>query len=277
MCLRQITSRKNPRVKDAIKLRGRRARQRQGRFLIDGVREIQRAIDAGIELEETFVSDGFQENDVCQLLVDQLKTSGNQVIYVTEEVSRKLVYGGRDQGAVTVARTPTITLDELKLTASPMIAVLEGVEKPGNVGAILRIADAVGISALVVTGKGTDLYNPNTVRASVGTLFTVPVCMASIRETLAWLSQYNLTVVATSPDGATCYSDVDFVAGFAAVLGSEASGLSPAWEASGITSVRVPMQGVGDSLNVAATAAVIFYESLRQRGTVEREARTRPP
>ena len=161
-------------------------------------------------------------------------------------------------------------LSDLRLPPNPLVAVLEGLEKPGNVGAILRSADAAGVDAVIVADGRTDLYNPNTIRASLGTVFRENVCEATTAETIEWLRNRELTIVAARPDAEQSYSEVDFRSGAAIVLGSEADGLSDAWRGTNITPVRLPMLGMADSLNVSTTAAVLFYEALRQRGQSRR-------
>jgi TrmH family RNA methyltransferase len=148
----------------------------------------------------------------------------------------------------------------------PLVGVLEGAEKPGNVGAVLRSADGAGLSALIVADGGTDLFNPNAIRASLGTIFTVPVATATTAETIDWLTGHGLAVYAARVDGSVPYTVADFRRPAAIVLGSEAEGLTAAWAGDWLTAVRLPMQGAADSLNVSATAAVLFYEALRQRG-----------
>ncbi len=162
---------------------------------------------------------------------------------------------------------PCAALADLKLPDSALVAVLAGVEKPGNVGAVLRSADAAGASAVIAADAGTDLYNPNCIRASLGTVFTLPVCAASEVETLAYLRRERLAIYAARlDDTAIDYRQVQFAPRAAIVLGSEAVGLSDAWRGADIQAVKLPMLGVADSLNVSATAAVLFYEALRQRG-----------
>jgi TrmH family RNA methyltransferase len=185
---------------------------------------------------------------------------------VTPDVFSKLAFGDRHDGLVVVAETPHRGLDELQLPTHPLVAVLEGIEKPGNLGAILRSADAAGIHAVIVADPRTDLYNPNTIRASLGTVFRENVCEATSAETIGWLRTHGLPIIAARPDAETLYDDVDFRNGAAIVLGSEAKGLSDAWRGANITAVRLPMLGIADSLNVSTTAAVLFYEALRQRG-----------
>jgi TrmH family RNA methyltransferase len=185
---------------------------------------------------------------------------------VTPTVFEKLAFGQRGEGLVAVAETPQRSLDDLRLSSDALVAVLEGVEKPGNVGAVLRSADAAGVAALILAGGGTDLFNPNAIRASLGAIFTLPVAAAASSEVRRWLLREGFSIHAACVDGATCYTQVSFLGRTAMVLGSEAEGLTDLWRGEGITSVRLPMQGVVDSLNVSATAAVLFFEAQRQRG-----------
>jgi TrmH family RNA methyltransferase len=294
-----ITSPQNPRVKNAIKLRDARQRYRQGRMIIDGARELLRALRAGVEFIEVFVCDELCTSIECrQLLAALAKPVAHEgppaIIHVSAAVFAKIAYGARAEGVVGVAKTPAASLADLTLPQNPLVAVLEGLEKPGNVGAVLRSADAAGVSALIVCDAGTDLFNPNTIRASLGTIFTVPTCAASADETLMWLRQRRLAIFTATSDAPTEYTNVDLAQPCAIVLGSEATGLSDNWRpdalsrkppappgnkallgatglpssgspAEVITPIRLPMLGVADSLNVSAAAAVLFYEALRQR------------
>jgi TrmH family RNA methyltransferase len=185
----------------------------------------------------------------------------------------KLAFGNRVEGLVAVAEPPRRTLADLALPADALVAIVEGVEKPGNLGAILRTADAAGIAALVVSDGGTDLYNPNAIRASLGAIFSIPVCQAATDATLEWLRISAFRILATRVDGAALYSEADFRGRVAIVLGSEARGLSPAWDTAEAISITLPMLGSVDSLNLSATAAVLFYEALRQRGLRDRSDR----
>jgi TrmH family RNA methyltransferase len=166
-----------------------------------------------------------------------------------------------------VAPTPRPTLAEWSLPADAIVAVVEGAEKPGNIGAILRTADAVGVAGLIVADGGTDLYNPNAIRASLGAIFTVPVCQASADETLAWLRNNRFRILAARVDADLEYTQAGFRGRTAIVLGSEARGLGSRWQGADVTSVKLPLLGRVDSLNLSATAAVLFYEALRQRGS----------
>jgi TrmH family RNA methyltransferase len=154
----------------------------------------------------------------------------------------------------------------LGLPANALVVVLEAIEKPGNVGAILRSADAAGVDAVIIADGRTDLYNPNTIRASLGTVFRQNICEASSTDTVAWLRARELKIIAARPDAATLYTKANLCTGVAIVLGSESAGLTSAWSAADITAVHLPMHGLADSLNVSTTAAVLFYEALRQRG-----------
>lgn len=270
MPLPTVTSLQNPRVKEAVKLRDRKGREQQGRILIEGVREIGRALAAGVDITEAFVCEPLcSDEPATELLAELRQRKKISLLSVSEQVMSKLAFGEREEGLIAIARPPQRSLDDLaaatKRTAPRVFAVVEGVEKPGNLGAILRTADAAGVSGLIVASGGTDLFNPNAIRASLGAIFTVLVCSATSAETLAWLRQQKLRIFATRVGAALPYSEADFTASAAIVLGSEARGISPLWTGSDITPISLPMLGSVDSLNLSATAAILFYESLRQR------------
>jgi RNA methyltransferase, TrmH family len=261
-----ITSIQNPRVKAAAQLRERRGRDEQERIIIDGVREIGRALAAGVKLVELYYFDELCHSAEHERLIHQASVAGTELFAVTPRVMEKLAFGNRVEGVVAVAQPPQRKLADLPLAADALLAVVEGVEKPGNLGAILRTADAAGLAGLIVADGGTDLYNPNTIRASLGAIFTVPVCQVGSGETLDWLRAGGFRLVAARVDGPLLYTQYDFrVARTAIVLGSEARGLGPQWQGDAVTSIKLPMLGRVDSLNLSATAAVLFYEALRQR------------
>jgi TrmH family RNA methyltransferase len=265
MAQQHITSRQNARVKDAAKLRDRRARERQSRFVIDGAREILRAVAAGVEVVEAFVCEPLCVDAEARDAAAKLGGTSAEIATVTEEVFEKLCFGEGRDGLVAVAATPQRGLDQLQLPAAPLVAVIEGIEKPGNVGAVLRSADGAGVDAVIVADPRTDLFNPNTIRASLGTVFGAGVCTATTAEALAWLRRLEIPVYAARPEATLNYAEADYRRGAAIVLGSEAEGLSAAWNGVGVTPVALPMRGAADSLNVSATAAVLFYEARRQR------------
>ncbi len=260
-----ITSLQNPHVKNAVRLRDRRHREKQGQILIDGARELRRAMDGGVQLIEVFVCEPLCRSQEARQLLATLPSTGAVVYSVAELVFGRLAFGDRAEGVLGVAAMPEATLDRLRLPELPLVAVLEGVEKPGNVGAVLRSADAAGLSALIAADPQTDLYNPNAVRASLGTIFSMPVASATVADALRWLRRHDLAIFAARVDGPIPYTEADFRGPAAIVLGSEAQGLTAAWSGPEVTAIRLPMRGVADSLNVSATAAVLFYEALRQR------------
>jgi TrmH family RNA methyltransferase len=262
-----ITSLQNRRVKDAVRLRERRGRQQQDRLIIDGVRELRRAMEGGVELEAVFWCESACSGDDARTVLEAARAGGAELLEVTDDVFAKVAFGDRAEGLVGVARTPHRKLAALRaaLPERPLVAVLERVEKPGNVGAVVRSADGAGISAVILADAVTDLYNPNAIRASLGTIFTLPVCSTTGCEAFAWLRNQGLQVIATRVDGAVPYTDIDYTEPTAIVLGSEAAGLSTTWRGEGVTAAQLPMLGKADSLNVSATAAVLFYEAWRQR------------
>ncbi|HZZ28170.1 MAG TPA: RNA methyltransferase [Pirellulales bacterium] len=268
----KITSTANPRVKAAAKLRNPRQRVQQGRFMINGVREIGRALDGRFTLQELYICREECTGSECEQLLRRLENANAPQFEVSSAVFSVLAYGSRAEGVLAVAEIPQRSLAELSLPRNPLVAVLEGVEKPGNLGAVLRSADGAGISAVIVAEADVDLYNPNAIRASLGAIFTLPVLAASSDETIAWLRAQKLKIFAARVDAAVDYAACNFTDSCALVLGSEAEGLSDTWRnnsATGddMTAIRLPMRGAVDSLNVSATAAVLFYEALRQRST----------
>jgi RNA methyltransferase, TrmH family len=265
-----ITSVHNPRVKLAARLRDHRQRKQEQRILIDGAREISRAFAAGVALQEVFVCPELCGSGESRQLLAALANSGAEVLEVSPAVFARLAFGERAEGVVATAALPRQRLEDIVLPDNPLVCVLEGVEKPGNIGAVLRSADGAGISALVLAGPRTDLFNPNAIRASLGTIFTLPVASAPAEEVLAWLRERGMQILAARVEGAAVYTDIDYRLATAVVLGSEAEGLSPLWTGGDVRAVRLPMLGAADSLNVSVSAAVVFYEALRQRTRLDR-------
>jgi TrmH family RNA methyltransferase len=191
----------------------------------------------------------------------------------SEAVFAKLAFGERSEGLVAIVRIPSLELDAVALPADPLVAVVEGVEKPGNLGAILRTADGAAVDAVVAASPRTDLFNPNAIRASAGTIFSIPLAAADTSDVLAWLRGGGLRIVAARVDAPQRYTDVDLTGPLALVVGAEAEGLGDAWSAADIVAVHLPMLGVADSLNVSVSAAILFYEARRQRGEPVRTTR----
>ncbi len=264
-----IDSRHNTTLKAALALREREARLAQGQTLVDGAREALRVLDAGTTVARAFVCRGLIRSDDAERVLRQLGERGAEVVQVSERAHDRLAYGNRRDGIVLVVDVPPHALDDLDIPPDPLVLVTEDVEKPGNLGAILRTADGAGCAAVLAIG-GTDLFNPNVVRASVGTIFTVPVAATTADQAIAWLRRRRIRAVAAVVGAATSYFDADLSGSVALILGSEADGLSAAWHDSQIEAVSIPMAGTADSLNVSVAAAILAYESRRQREATER-------
>lgn len=261
-----ITSLRNPRVMQAAQLRDARQRRKQGRFLIDGMREIQRAVQGGIQLDELYVCPELARCEADRQWPHPLAGHAGAAFRISAPVMSKLAYGDRAESLLAVGLSRVRTLLELQLPPEPLIAVLCGIEKPGNLGAVLRSADGAGVHAVVVADAAADLFNPNTIRASLGTVFTQPVVQAAQDEALAWLREHSFRILAARVDATVPHHKADFRGRTAIVLGSEAAGLDERWQGADFTAIALAMRGQADSLNVSATAAVLFYEAARQRG-----------
>jgi RNA methyltransferase, TrmH family len=261
-----LTSRANPRVSAVAALRARRERDRRGLTIVDGAREVRRAIESGVGIDEVFVCEPLLAGPDARAALDALEAAGVKPVTTSEGVFEKLAFGGRSEGLVAVIRIPDLSLDRLELPADPLVVVIEGVEKPGNVGAALRSADGAGADALIASSPRTDLFNPNAIRASAGTVFTVPLAAASSNDVFAWLGAHGLRIVTARVDAERAYTDADLRGPLAIVLGAEVDGLTDTWSGPGVEPIAIPMRGIADSLNVSASAAVLLYEARRQRG-----------
>ena len=263
-----LTSAANPRLRAAAALRDRRVRVRTGLLLVDGAREVARALDGGVTLVEAFVAAEAPAGPELAALLARLAAIDVPLVPVAPKLLGMLAYGERASGIVAVATVPDTSLPALQLSLpAPLVGILEDVEKPGNLGAVCRSADGAGLDALIAAGSAGSVepWNPNAVRASLGTVFTLAVAVATTADVLAWLRENGLRIVAARVDGSVPYTEVDMAGPVALVLGSEARGLTDAWSGSDVTAVRLPMHGRADSLNVAAAAAILFYEARRQR------------
>lgn len=269
-----IESTRNPRVRAALELRERRGREAVGATLVDGVRELGRALEGGAQVVEAFVDHARLTAD-GHALVARLAEAGVPIVRAGRAVIERLGYGDRSEGVVAIVRVPDTSLAAIRLPEDPLVVVVEAVEKPGNLGAILRSADATGADAVIAADPATDLFNPNAVRASLGTIFTVPVASGDGPSVRAWLASNGLRLLAARVDGDDVFDGVDLRGPLAIVLGSEATGLTDGWRGPGIDAVRLPMLGVADSLNVSVAAAVLLYEARRQRGRPPARDRSR--
>jgi RNA methyltransferase, TrmH family len=266
-----IASPSNPRLKATARLRDRRQRDETGLTLVDGAREVRRALDAGAGIVEAFVCEPLLAGENARAALDALAAHSIPTISTTEAAFAKVAFGDRADGLVAVVRIPPMRLDDLALPDDPLIVVIEGVEKPGNLGAVLRSADGAGVDALIAASPRTDLMNPNAIRASAGTIFSVPLASASTDEVIDWLGRRSIPIVATLVDAGTLYTDADMTGPLAIAFGTEATGLAAPWRAPGVNGIRLPMLGIADSLNVSVSAAVVLYEARRQR---DRHTRT---
>ncbi|MCS6827256.1 MAG: RNA methyltransferase [Caldilinea sp.] len=264
-----LTSPHNPHVKETVKLEKRSERSRRRLTLVEGVREVRRALAAGIVPVEAFLCPeiAMEEGmgDVVAML-ERLDAQRRTHLYtVTQAVFARLAVREESGGVVLVIPFLETALDRLPQRTRPFFAVIDRPEKPGNLGAILRTADAAGVDGVIVCG-GVDVHNPNVVRASLGTLFTVPVAEATAPEAIAWLKGRGIHLVAATPDASVLYTAVDMRGPVAVVMGSEAEGLSREWLSAADVQVAIPMAGQADSLNLATATALMLYEVVRQRG-----------
>lgn len=264
-----LSSVQNPRIKEVIHLKERRERDKTGLFIIEGYRELLRAVDANVPINQLFFCEELFLGSNEGALIARLRMRGAQLFACTETVFRKLSYRDRPDGLVAIAPQQHRTLQDLQgqlsEVTSPFLVVAEAIEKPGNLGTILRSSDAVGVDALIVCDRCTDTHNPNVVRASVGTLFTVPVIESEGQATLQWLKERNIAILAATPSAELEFTEVDMTKPLAIVVGTEQLGLSELWMKNATIQVRIPMQGVADSLNVAMATTLLLYEALRQR------------
>jgi len=259
----EISSLQNPRIKQLIALEKPRERRQQGLFVVEGVREVSLAIQSGLVLRSLFICPSFFRGDKNYPIED----GGAEVFHLTDEVFAKVAVREGTGGVIALLESREHGLDRLPETANPLYLILEKVEKPGNIGAMLRTADAAGLSGVIVCDPATDFYNPNVIRSSVGCVFTVPVACASNEEVLEWLRKRNIrSYAAALIDSATSYHQHDFTVPSAILLGSESDGLSDFWLRNSDEQVIISMRGRIDSMNVSNAAAVLVFEALRQRG-----------
>ncbi len=262
-----ISSVQNPQIKALVRLRNRRERDHTRRFLIEGYRELRRAVDRGVEIETLYVCEALFLGPNEPELIAAARAAGAAVVDVDVEPFKKASYRDRPEGLIAVARQFETALDSLPASPTPLFLVVESIEKPGNLGTMLRTADAAGVSAVIVNDPTTDPFNPNVVRASLGCLFTVPLAVASTEETLDRLRSAGVRTVATTPDTSTLLWDADLTGAVAIVVGSEQYGLSDEWLEHAVERVRIPMSGDADSLNAAMAAGVALFEAVRQRSS----------
>jgi RNA methyltransferase, TrmH family len=260
-----ITSTTNERIKALVRLRSRRHRDRTGHFLVEGYREITRALDAPLAIETLFVCPTLFLGGNEPALVDRARGTGAEIVDVAEAPFRKASYRERPEGLLAVALRFDTGLDRIELVGTPLVLVAQSIEKPGNLGTMLRTAAAAAVSGVIIADPTTDPFNPNVVRASLGHLFTVPLAVADTSAAIEHLRSHGVTIIATTPDAADPYYAADLTGPTALVVGSEQYGLSDEWLDAADRLVVIPMPGPADSLNAAAAAAVVLFEAVRQR------------
>ena len=293
-----ITSVQNPRVKAVVALQQKSAeRRRTGLFVVEGRREVEHCVEMGLEVVEVFVCEemgGWNCDQVAANRTEEMKktegmkeaegmketkkaegmrgvkvaevTRGVKVTEVTRGVYEKMAYRGGTEGVMAVVKSEERRLEELELRENPLIVVVERVEKPGNLGAILRSADAAGADAVVVCDPLTDLWNPNLIRSSIGAVFTVPCVACGSEECIEFLKAHGIQILTAQLQDSELYYDTDMRRGTAIVMGTEATGLTDVWREAADAHIRIPMLGRLDSLNVSVSAAILLYEAVRQRG-----------
>lgn len=256
-----ISSVQNPRVKAVLALQQKSAeRRRTGLFVVEGRRELEHCVEERFEVESVYVCKEMvgEGEDVW---IDRL-----EVIEVTRAVYEKMAYRGSTEGMIAVVKERKLQLGDLRLREKPLLMVVERVEKPGNLGAILRSADAAGVDAVIVCDALTDLWNPNLIRSSIGAVFTVPCVLCGSDECICFLKERGVQILTAQLQDSEEYYDVDMKQGTAIVMGTEATGLTEVWRQAADAHIRIPMLGRLDSLNVSVSAAVLLYEAVRQRG-----------
>jgi len=260
----EIISPANPRIKQLIALRRRRSREQSGVTLVEGLAEIELALTAGVRPPALYYCRQLATAESLSL-ADRAAALGTEVIHLSRPVFEKVSYREGPDGWLAVVPAVETELAAVQLPPRPLVLICAGLEKPGNLGAILRTADAAGVAAVIAADPVTDWGNPNVVRASKGTVFSVPVASATTAEVLDWTAKHGLQIVAATPEATTLVTDTDLTGATAITVGAEQTGLPPDWLDSASVRVRIPMFGKADSLNVSTSAAIIAYEAVRQR------------
>lgn len=261
--MKQITSSQNPFIKSLILLQEKaKARKQTGSFLIEGMREIELAIKGNYELETIL----FLPELVSEQQLSKLSYNRSELIEISKDVYQKLAYRDTTEGILAVAKTKSSQLGNLQLPKNPLILIMEAIEKPGNIGAMLRTCDAANVDAVIISNLKTDLYNPNIIRSSVGCLFTNQIATASSEETIAFLQKNNINIYSATLQNSTSYHTQDYTKPTALVVGTETTGLSKLWREKATQNIIIPMQGEIDSMNVSVAAAILIFEAKRQRG-----------
>lgn len=262
--IKQITSLQNPLVKQWITIKEKsRVRKRSGVFMIEGFREISLAIKGGYQIETLI----FNPELISASEVEKLAQDKTQLVEISNDIYQRLAYRETTEGVLAITKSKNNTLDALSFDSNtPLILVAEAPEKPGNIGALLRTADAANIDAVIIANPKTDLYNPNIIRSSVGCVFTNQVATGTTTEIIDFLKQNNINIYCAALQASEHYHIQDFTKATAIVVGTEATGLTDEWLAHSTQNIIIPMQGAIDSMNVSVAAGILVFEAKRQRG-----------
>jgi TrmH family RNA methyltransferase len=261
-----ITSAQNAKIKNLKKLEKHSERVEQKVFLIEGLREMVLAYRAGYTLTSLFICQEILKPNKDYPLDEVLRHSSVAIHYISKSVYDSLAYRETTEGVVATASPKKLLLGDLALKVNPLILVIEAVEKPGNLGAMLRTCDAAGVDAVIICDPKTDVYNPNVIRSSIGTIFTNPIAVCETQEAIDFLKSKGIKTFAAELEAERLYHQQDFKQASAIVVGTEATGLSNEWIRAADEKIKIPMLGKIDSLNVSVSAAVLLFEALRQRG-----------
>ncbi len=262
-----ITSTQNAKVKHVVALQQKSAlRRKEGLFVVEGRRELIHCLEAGYKVIECFILENLERLDNLENL-EILETLENlsPLIPVSPQVYEKMAYRGSTEGVIAVVREKQLSLDDLRLSSDPLVIALERVEKPGNLGAVLRSADAAKADAVIICDPLTDLYNPNLIRSSIGAVFSVPCVACSSETCIAFLKARGIQILTAQLQDSSLYYDTDMRRGTAIVMGTESTGLTDQWRQAADAHIRIPMLGKLDSLNVSVSAAILLFEAVRQR------------
>lgn len=264
MAEQYISSVQNPKVKHLVALQQKSAERRKaGLFVVEGCRELQHCLDAGFEVDSIFYCPSIMQERGDQL--PGAYVGAASCFEVSKTVYEKIAYRGGTEGLTAIVRSRFLKLTDLVLSEHPLIVVLERVEKPGNLGAVLRSADAAGADAVVICDPLTDLFNPNLIRSSVGAIFSVPCVACSSEECITFLKEKGICILTAQLQDSHLYYDTDMRQGTAIVMGTESTGLTDIWRRAADAHIRIPMLGQLDSLNVSVSAAILLFEAVRQR------------
>jgi RNA methyltransferase, TrmH family len=262
--MKQISSIQNPFIKNVLQLQDKaKVRKQSGTFIIEGQREIELAIKGGYEIETLLV-----DTEIVSKLLNLNLFQAKEIIEISSTVYQKIAYRDSTEGIIAIAKSKLLTLSNLILSNNPLILVAEGLEKPGNLGALLRTADAANIDAVIIANPKSDMYNPNIIRSSVGCLFTRQIAVASTEEVVNYLKEKNINIYCATLQDSTEYHVQNYNQPTALVVGTEATGITEFFRQNATKNINIPMQGVIDSMNVSVAAAILLFEAKRQRGFI---------